>query len=78
MSLFQKLFSRSVPSRRWDEPGISPAERRYRARMQASQTPQNTQPVNDLPDRRISRNEWCKETFGSLATAPETWRKGRI
>jgi hypothetical protein len=78
MNLFQKLLAQAGPPRPWTEPGISPAERRYRARLQAATAPQAPRKVNKRPDLRIMRNVWLHDIYGGIAKAPFTWRRGRI
>lgn len=77
-NLFQKLLMKSGPIKSFTEAGISKQERRRRALIHAATAPQQPRPINDLPDRRIIRNEWAKNIYGGLAFSPEVWKRGRL
>jgi hypothetical protein len=87
MSLIKQMFERQEPQQSWQEPGISKAEKRRRAKSQASTFPQGcwrgmsgnlSKSVCDDTHARITKNEWCKQVYGGIYKAPEVWRRGRI
>lgn len=73
-NFFKKKMNKLSPSPSFLEPGISPAEKRRRAMIQARNS--NRQGGEFEIDLKISRNYWCGQIYGSLANAPLVWRKG--
>lgn len=52
---------------------LSPAERRYQAKLRAGRVGVRWNPPA-LIHLRINANAWCAKAYGSLADAPKHWR----